>query len=45
MYKIDEKYNNNKISELLKENEKMLRNAGYEPPVNNCVIDKNKRIQ
>lgn len=36
--------NNNKISELLKENEKLIVGEGYNPPINNYALEKDKRI-
>lgn len=34
-----------KISQLLDENENLLREAGYKPPSNNYAVEKNKRIK
>ena len=36
--------NNKKITELLSENENILREAGYEPPVNNYALDNIDKI-
>lgn len=36
--------NNIKISELLKENEEILKNSGYNPPVNNYTVDDRNKI-
>ena len=36
--------NNRKITELLKENESILREAGYKPPVTNYVLERIDRI-
>ena len=36
--------NNRKITELLKENENILREAGYKPPVTNYVLERIDRI-
>ena len=43
----EEKYLDNiqKISELLKENEMILRNNGYNPPINNYTVENDKRIK
>ena len=39
------KENNHKISELLRENEMLLRQAGYDPPVKNLALPQNEKIQ
>ena len=36
--------NNRKISELLKENEEILKTAGYKPPVENFAVDYQEKI-
>ena len=36
--------NNKKITELLKENENILRESGYNPPLNNYVLERNDKI-
>lgn len=38
-------YNNKEISRLLAENEKILRNSGFQPPIQNYAMDKNDRIR
>ena len=37
--------NNQQISELLRENEELLRQAGYNPPVKNFTLPQNEQIQ
>lgn len=37
--------NNAQISELLRENETLLREAGYDPPVKNLTLPQNEQIQ
>ena len=37
--------NNQQISELLRENEVLLRQAGYDPPVKNLTLPQNEQIQ
>lgn len=37
--------NNRKISELLRENENLLRKAGYHPPMTNCALPQNEKIK
>lgn len=36
--------NNNKISEILKENEEILKNAGFKPPVRNFTVEDKDKI-
>lgn len=36
--------NNSKISELLKENEEILKQAGYKPPMENFTVDNQEKI-
>lgn len=36
--------NNRKITELLNENENILREAGYKPPVINCALERSDKI-
>lgn len=36
--------NNKLISSLLKENEELIKDSGYNPPVNNYAADKNARV-
>lgn len=44
--KLDQFLNNNKvISELLAENEKLLKDSGYNPPSNNFAVEKDERIK
>lgn len=38
------KENNKKISDLLRENEELLREEGYDPPVNNFAFSSNDKI-
>mgnify|MGYP003170716309 FL=1 len=37
--------NISQISSLLAENERILKEAGYKPPVNNFSVDNDKRIK
>ena len=44
--KLEEYYSNiEKMSSLLSRNEELIRDAGYNPPVDNFFIEKEKRIK